>query len=44
MTERDGCRTNIKYLPCCYGEFDCHDKGKDCIHKKSCEEKYEGEP
>lgn len=32
----DGCRTNIKYLPCCHGEFDCKDKGAGCIHKKTC--------
>jgi hypothetical protein len=32
----DAGRTNLLYLPCCHGEFDCHDKGKGCIHKKSC--------
>jgi hypothetical protein len=32
-------RTNLVYLPCCYGDFDCHDQGKGCIHKRDCKSK-----
>jgi len=38
MSDKNAARTNIKYLPCCHGEFDCKDKGKECIHKKTCTE------
>jgi len=37
MTNKNSGRTNLIYLPCCYGEFsECKDKGKECIHKEKC--------
>jgi hypothetical protein len=40
----DAARTNLKYPPCCYGEFDCIDEGKRCIHKNNCKkQRKEGE-
>jgi hypothetical protein len=44
MSKIDAARTNLKYPPCCYGEFDCIDKGKGCVHKNNCKnQRKEGE-
>jgi hypothetical protein len=44
MSKIDAARTNLKYPPCCYGEFDCIDKGKGCVHKNNCKNQHkEGE-
>jgi hypothetical protein len=37
MNDSNAARTNLVYLPCCFGEFsECRDKGKGCIHKNNC--------
>ena len=39
MTYSNAARTNLVYLPCCFGEFsECKDKGKGCIHKGQCKD------